>query len=185
MNQDTCILWSIHIQKLCPCVPVRHGQPPQCHPSFSLLAWWYRQMSYLRSCQPFAHPHRHTGCPLLGTNLRSELKHNWKSWIINFFSFFFPLLPTDSTCNALSTWCTASLVYLLKAFSVQPVMYIWLRQSGWAWTLRAMAFLMVIHVPQGNSYLDIALWSCLSSYRHVLYMDYPRWMAVMQYVLWY
>lgn len=34
-------------------------------------------------------PHRHTGCPLLGTNLRLELKHNWESWIMNFFFFFF------------------------------------------------------------------------------------------------
>lgn len=108
--------------------------------------------------KPFLHtPTAALAAPILGTNLRFELKHNWESWIINSFFFF----------HGQHRRCPVNLMHCLPCIFIKgplrcwtgPVMYIWLRQSGWAWTLLAMSYLMVIHMPRGNSYLDTALWS--------------------------
>lgn len=64
----------------------------------------------------------------------------------------------DSAGNVMSTWCTAFLVYLLQAFSaLDAACDVHMAETEWVGPDAACNVLMVIHMPQGKSYLDIAL----------------------------
>lgn len=101
---------------------------------------------------------------------------------MNVSSFFFP--PTDSTGNALSTRC-----YFLSCIFInrpcrswtQPGMRIWLRRRGWAWTPCAYVLSWWFTCPRATATLTLpreVLLGCLSSYTHIVYIDHPRWMAL-------
>ena len=127
------------------------------------------------SCRLISAPASHSPTPL--PHWLPLTRHQSPIWIKTYFSF------TDSAGNAPSTWCTASLVYLLKPFQfwTEPAKYIRPRQSGWAWMLYAVPQLIGIHMPQGKTYVDMpygALHGCFSSYKFALNMDYSGWMTL-------